>query len=240
MANIGNSSRSAAPVRFSPLLHSARFMVTSSAMDNLPVTGLPEIAFVGRSNAGKSTAINTLCQQRQLAFASKTPGRTQHINFFAVGPKEHPSGLLVDLPGYGYAAVGKADKKRWQLFLAQYLAERGPLVGLILLADSRLGLTDIDLSLLEFMAPASVPLHVLLTKADKLNRQEGQRAAQAARDQLAQHAQAVGMTAPISLQLFSATRLSGIETASQLIESWLEDAVRHSHDEAHDIKADPA
>ncbi|MEW6558619.1 ribosome biogenesis GTP-binding protein YihA/YsxC [Thiomonas bhubaneswarensis] len=209
-------------------------------MDNLPVTGLPEIAFVGRSNAGKSTAINTLCQQRQLAFASKTPGRTQHINFFAVGPKEHPSGLLVDLPGYGYAAVGKADKKRWQLFLAQYLAERGPLVGLILLADSRLGLTDIDLSLLEFMAPASVPLHVLLTKADKLNRQEGQRAAQAARDQLAQHAQAVGMTAPISLQLFSATRLSGIETASQLIESWLEDAVRHSHDEAHDIKADPA
>ncbi len=221
MANIGNSSRSAAPVRFSPLLHSARFLVTSSAMDNLPTTGLPEIAFVGRSNAGKSTAINTLCQQRQLAFASKTPGRTQHINFFAVGPKDQPSGLLVDLPGYGYAAVAKTDKKRWQLFLAHYLAERGPLVGLVLLADSRLGLTDIDLSLLEFMAPASVPLHVLLTKADKLNRQEGQRAAQAARDQLAQHAQAVGMTAPISLQLFSATKLTGIEAASQLIESWL-------------------
>ena len=221
MANIGNSSRSVAPVRFSPLLHSARFMVTSSNMDNLPVTGLPEIAFVGRSNAGKSTAINTLCQQRQLAFASKTPGRTQHINFFAVGPKDKPSGLLVDLPGYGYAAVAKTDKKRWQLFLAQYLAERGPLVGLILLADSRLGLTDIDLSLLEFMAPASVPLHVLLTKSDKLNRQEGQRAAQAARDQLAQHAQVVGMTAPISLQLFSATKHTGIEGASQLIESWL-------------------
>jgi len=196
-------------------------MVTSSAMDNLPHTGLPEIAFVGRSNAGKSTAINTLCQQRQLAFASKTPGRTQHINFFAVGPKDKPSGLLVDLPGYGYAAVAKTDKKRWQLFLAQYLAERGPLVGLILLADSRLGLTDIDLSLLQFMAPASVPLHVLLTKSDKLNRQEGQRAAQAARDQLARHAQAVGMTAPISLQLFSATKHTGIEAASQLIESWL-------------------
>lgn len=221
MANIGNSSRSAAPVRFSPLLHSARFMVTSSSTDNLPRTDLPEIAFVGRSNAGKSTAINTLCQQRQLAFASKTPGRTQHINFFAVGPKDRPSGLLVDLPGYGYAAVGKTDKRRWQLFLAQYLAGRAPLVGLILLADARLGLTDIDLSLLDFMAPASVPLHVLLTKADKLNRQEGQRAAQAARDRLAQHAQAVGMTAPISLQLFSATRLQGIEAASQLIESWL-------------------
>ena len=134
--------------------------------------------------------------------------------------------MLVDLPGYGYAAVAKTDKKRWQLFLAQYLAERGPLVGLILLADSRLGLTETDLSLLAFMAPASVPLHVLLTKADKLNRQEGQRAAQAARDQLAQHAQAVGMTAPISLQLFSATKLSGVESASQLIESWLEEAAR--------------
>lgn len=241
MANIGNSSRSTpSQVRFSPLLHSARFLVTSSSMENLPVTGLPEIAFVGRSNAGKSTAINTLCQQRQLAFASKTPGRTQHINFFAVGPKEHPSGLLVDLPGYGYAAVAKTDKKRWQLFLAQYLAERGPLVGLILLADSRLGLTETDLSLLAFMAPASVPLHVLLTKADKLNRQEGQRAAQAARDQLAQHAQAVGMTAPISLQLFSATRLSGIETASQLIESWLEEAARPTPDDPQDLRADPA
>jgi len=221
MANIGNSSRSAPPVRFSPLLHSARFLVTSSAMDNLPATGVPEIAFVGRSNAGKSTAINTLCQQRQLAFASKTPGRTQHINFFAVGPRQQPSGLLVDLPGYGYAAVAKADKRRWQRFLAQYLAERASLVGLILLADSRLGLTDIDLSLLDFMAPAGVPLHVLLTKADKLNRQQGQQAAQRARDQLAQHAQQVGMTAPISLQLFSATRLIGVEAASQWIESAL-------------------
>ena len=221
MANIGNSSRSAAPVRFSPLLHSARFLTTSSAMDNLPVTGLPEIAFVGRSNAGKSTAINALCQQRQLAFASKTPGRTQHINFFAVGPRDKPSGLLVDMPGYGYAAVAKTDKTRWQRFLAQYLAERGALVGLILLADSRLGLTEHDLTLLDFIAPASVPLHVLLTKADKLNRQQGQRAAQAVRDQLAQHAQAVGMTAPISLQLFSATTHIGIEAASQQIEGWL-------------------
>lgn len=221
MANIGNSSRSAAAVRFSPLLHTARFLVTSSALENLPTLGLPEIAFVGRSNAGKSTAINTLCQQRQLAFASKTPGRTQHINFFAVGPKDRPVGLLVDLPGYGYAAVAKSDKQRWQRFLASYLAERAPLVGLILLADSRLGLTELDLSLLDFIAPAAVPLHVLLTKADKLNRQQRQRAAQAARDQLAKQAQAVGMTAPVSLQLFSATRLIGIEAASQTIETWL-------------------
>jgi len=237
MANIGNSSRSAPAVRFSPLLHSARFFVTSSAMDNLPDTGVPEIAFVGRSNAGKSTAINTLCQQRQLAFASKTPGRTQHINFFAVGPRQRPSGLLVDLPGYGYAAVAKADKQRWQRFLAQYLAERAPLVGLILLADARLGLTDIDLSLLDFMAPASVPLHVLLTKADKLNRQQGQRAAQSARDQLAQHAQRAGMTAPISLQLFSATRFTGVEAASQWIESHLAQAQQAPLPDAHTAAA---
>lgn len=221
MTNIGNSSRSAAPVRFSPLLHTARFLTTSSALTNLPATGLPEIAFVGRSNAGKSTAINTLCQQRQLAFASKTPGRTQHINFFAVGPRDRPVGLLVDLPGYGYAAVAKTEKKRWQQFLAQYLAERGALVGLILLADSRLGLTEHDLALLDFIAPAGVPLHVLLTKADKLSRQQGLRAAQAVRDQLARHAQAAGMTAPISLQLFSATARIGIEAASRQIEDWL-------------------
>lgn len=224
MTNIGNSSKARPPVRFSPLLHSARFLVTSSAVDNLPAPGLPEIAFVGRSNAGKSTAINTLCQQRQLAFASKTPGRTQHINFFAVGPKDRPVGLLVDLPGYGYAAVGKSDKQRWQRFLAQYLAERGSLVGLILLADSRLGLTKHDLTLIDFIAPAAVPLHVLLTKADKLSRQQGLRAAQAARDQIARHAQAAGLTAPISLQLFSATALTGIEEASELIESWLAQA----------------
>lgn len=226
-------------MRFSPLLHSARFMVTSSSMENLPVTGLPEIAFVGRSNAGKSTAINTLCQQRQLAFASKKPGRTQHINFFAVGPKDQPTGLLVDLPGYGYAAVAKTDKARWQRFLAQYLAERGPLVGLILLADSRLGLTEHDLTLLDFMAPAGVPLHVLLTKADKLSRQQGLRAAQITRDQLARHAQAVGMTAPISLQLFSATAHTGIESASQQIESWLHDAPRPPEQEPGPADAAP-
>ena len=109
--------------------HTARFFTTAAQLDQLPGHDLPEIAFVGRSNAGKSTAINTVAQQRQLAFASKTPGRTQHINLFAVGPREAPDALWADLPGYGYAAVERAAKLRWQKVRADYLALRRNLAG---------------------------------------------------------------------------------------------------------------
>ncbi|MFN5699402.1 MAG: ribosome biogenesis GTP-binding protein YihA/YsxC, partial [Betaproteobacteria bacterium] len=104
--------------------HTARFLTTASRLDQLPSTELPEIAFVGRSNAGTSTAINTLAQQKRLAFASKTPGRTQHINLFAVGPKDEPNALWADLPGYGYAAVERDAKLRWQKVMADYLELR--------------------------------------------------------------------------------------------------------------------
>ena len=104
--------------------HTARFLTTASQLDQLPATELPEIAFVGRSNAGKSTAINRLAQQKRLAFASRTPGRTQHINLFEVGPKDAPDALFADLPGYGYAAVERAAKLRWQEVMADYLAQR--------------------------------------------------------------------------------------------------------------------
>ena len=109
--------------------HTARFLTTASRLDQLPATELPEIAFVGRSNAGKSTAINTLAQQRRLAFASKTPGRTQHINLFEVGPKDAADALFADLPGYGYAAVERGAKLRWQQVMAEYLEVRRSLSG---------------------------------------------------------------------------------------------------------------
>ena len=133
--------------------HTARFLTTASRLDQLPAHELPEIAFVGRSNAGKSTAINTLAQQRQLAYASKTPGRTQHINLFEVGPKDAPQAYWADLPGYGYAAVAKAAKVRWQEVMADYLRVRRNLACVVQMVDSRHGFTDHDRQLLNFVAP---------------------------------------------------------------------------------------
>src|SRR6476659_10837405 len=133
--------------------HTARFLTTASQLDQLPTHELPEIAFVGRSNAGKSTAINVLTQQKRLAFASKTPGRTQHINLFALGPKDAPDALFADLPGYGYAAVARSAKERWQQVMADYLEIRRSLAGVVLMVDARLGFTDLDRRLLEFVAP---------------------------------------------------------------------------------------
>ena len=160
--------------------HTARFLTTASQLDQLPQIELPEIAFVGRSNAGKSTAINVLTQQKRLAFASKTPGRTQHINLFELGPKTAPDTLFADLPGYGYAAVARGAKLRWQQVMADYLEVRRSLAGVVLMVDSRLGFTDLDKQLLDFVAPrvsnGAVRLLVLLTKADKLNRREANEA----------------------------------------------------------------
>src|SRR5450631_1426526 len=168
--------------------HTARFRTTASQLDQLPATELPEIAFVGRSNAGKSTAINLLTQQTRLAFASKTPGRTQHINLFELGPKLAADALFADLPGYGYAAVERNAKLRWQEVMAEYLAVRRSLSAIVVLVDSRLGFTDIDLKLLEFVAPrlanGSVKLLALLTKVDKLNRRDAAAALQSASDVL--------------------------------------------------------
>ena len=185
--------------------HSARFLTTASRLDQLPASELPEIAFVGRSNAGKSTAINRLAQQKRLAFASRTPGRTQHINLFEVGPKDAPDALFADLPGYGYAAVERAAKLRWQEVMADYLQWRRPLHGVVLMIDSRLGFTDLDRRLLDLMAPrlanGEVRLLALLTKADKLNRREAQAALQAAQAVLAEVATE---GADIGVTLFSA------------------------------------
>jgi len=187
----------------------------------MPDLGLPEVAFVGRSNAGKSSAINALAQHRRLAFASKTPGRTQHINLFALGPAEEPDAIWVDLPGYGFAAVERGAKQRWQAVVADYLAQRQQLAGLVLLIDARHGVTALDQQLLDYVWPrvssGEVRLLVLLTKADKVNRRDGQRA-------LAQAQQVLGAMATedsdIGVALFSALSGDGLDDAAQALREW--------------------
>jgi GTP-binding protein len=201
--------------------HTARFLTTASRLDQLPGGELPEIAFVGRSNAGKSTAINTLAQQRRLAFASRTPGRTQHINLFDLGPRQAPDSLWADLPGYGYAAVERAAKLRWQQVMAEYLHSRRNLHGVVLMVDSRLGFTDLDRSLLELITPrvqgGQVRLLTLLTKADKLNRREAQQALASSQAVLAD---ASSESADIGVALFSALSRQGLADAAQAVHQW--------------------
>lgn len=202
--------------------HGARFLTTASQLDQLPQGDLPEFAFVGRSNAGKSTAINALAQRRQLAFASKTPGRTQHINLFALGPKDEPDAYLADLPGYGYATVERTAKLRWQAVMADYLAVRRNLAGVVLLVDSRLGFTPLDRQLLDFVAPrvstGEVKLLVLLTKADKLGKREQAAAQQTAQDGLADLATEA---ADVGLLLFSAPKRQGLEDLAETVHGWI-------------------
>lgn len=194
-------------------MHTARFLTTAAQLHHLPPLQLPEIAFVGRSNAGKSTCINTLTQQRQLAFASKKPGRTQHINLFALGRQNLQDAVLADLPGYGYAAVPKDDKIRWQRVMANYLVSRENLIGVVMLCDPRLGLTELDETLLEVIRPRveqGLKFLVLLTKADKLTRSEGAKALSIAR------LNAGGG----EVKLFSALKRNGLEETAQLLWQW--------------------
>ena len=201
--------------------HTARFVTTASQLDQLPVSELPEIAFVGRSNAGKSTAINTLAQQRRLAFASRTPGRTQHINLFALGPKDAPDAHFADLPGYGYAAVARDAKLRWQQVMAEYIEVRRSLSGIVLMIDARLGFTELDRRLLALAVPrianGAVRLLVLLTKADKLSRKEADASLRQASGLLGEVATDAS---DIGVVLFSALNRRGLEDVATTLYDW--------------------
>jgi GTP-binding protein len=195
-------------------LHTAKFLTTAPELHFLPALEVPEIAFVGRSNAGKSTCINTLTQQKQLAYASKKPGRTQHINLFSLGKQGVTDAVLADLPGYGYAAVPKQDKIRWQQVMANYLVTRENLMGIVLLCDPRHGLTELDEILLEVIRPRveeGLKFLVILTKADKLTRSEATKALAIMK------LQAGGG----EVRLFSATKRTGIEDVAQLLWQWV-------------------
>jgi GTP-binding protein len=197
-----------------PLRH-AEFLITAADWPQLPAGGAPEVAFAGRSNAGKSSAINALTQRTRLAFVSKTPGRTQHINFFRL-----PSGaLLADLPGYGYAEVPAAMRRHWQRFIARYLAERAPLIGLVLIMDARHPLTELDSQMLDWFLPSGRPVHILLAKCDKLATGEQRRVLDAVHKALTESYG--GRTAQIAVQLFSATQRVGVAEAERAVESWL-------------------
>lgn len=191
--------------------HQARFLTSAAKLEQSPPDTGAEVAFAGRSNAGKSSAINALCQQKSLARTSKTPGRTQLLNFFALDAEHR----LVDLPGYGYAKVAEKIKLQWQAELAAYLEQRKSLRGVILLADVRHPLKEFDLQMLEWSSRIQLPVHLLLTKADKLKRG-------AAANSLQQVKRALREINGIhTVQLFSALKHQGIDQVHAVLDKWL-------------------
>jgi GTP-binding protein len=183
----------------------ATFLASSASAADLPPPGPPEIAFAGRSNVGKSSAINALLGRRRLAFTSKTPGRTQTINFFCLGD----SARLVDLPGYGFARVPKAMRAQWQALVSAYVGSRETLAGVVAIMDARHPLTPLDVQLLEFLKGAR--LLVLLSKADKLTRPQQAATLEKVRSALRAH-----------VMLFSSVTRQGVDECRSLLEHWLE------------------
>ncbi len=188
----------------------ARSTTSAVGLDDCPADSLREVAFAGRSNAGKSSAINALTNQNRLARTSKTPGRTQLINFFELGDHRY----LVDLPGYGYAQVPLSVKGQWEEHLNLYLNQREALAGLVLLTDVRHAFKDFDMMMIDWSHQSNMPVHVLLTKADKLTRGAAQNALLGARRQLAQYPNA-------SLQLFSSMTRFGIPELEATLDRWM-------------------
>ena len=186
----------------------ARFLISAAAAAQFPADNGAEVAFVGRSNAGKSTAINAITQRHGLARTSKTPGRTRLLNFFELGPLQR----IVDLPGYGYATGPEDERRSWQP-LIDSLRERSSLRGLFMIVDSRRGLTDGDRTLLQWAAAAQLWVHVLLSKADKLSRGEAAQVLKATQAELDGHA---------TVQLFSVPAKAGIEDARRVLTAWLD------------------
>ena len=187
------------------------FLTTVAKLRDAPGDAVAEVAFVGRSNAGKSSAINTLAGKTRLAYVSKTPGRTQHLNYFSVAPDRY----FVDLPGYGFAKVPEDVRKQWDVLLGPYLQTREPLKGLVVIMDSRRPLTEMDWQMLEWFAPTGRPVHVLLSKADKLSRQEQTKTLRQVKADLAE------LGCPVSVQLFSSLKRSGVAEAAGVLKRWL-------------------
>lgn len=195
------------------LFQNAKFFTTVNHLKDLPDTPA-EIAFVGRSNAGKSSAINTLTNHVRLAYVSKTPGRTQHINFFEL----ENGNFMVDLPGYGYAQVPEAIRTHWVKLLGDYLQQRRQLIGLILIMDSRHPLKALDIQMLDFFHITSRPVHILLSKADKLSKNDQIRTLAAVKKSLKPYTE----RQKISVQLFSSLKKQGMDEVNQVVGSWFD------------------
>ncbi|WP_222565318.1 ribosome biogenesis GTP-binding protein YihA/YsxC [Novilysobacter antarcticus] len=197
-----------------PLIR-AQYLLAAHTPAQLPPDGGFEVAFAGRSNAGKSSALNAICQQNALARVSKTPGRTQQLVFFELPPSTDR--YLVDLPGYGFAKVPKDLQAHWQAFLDRYFRTREALKGLVVVMDIRHPLKDYDKQMLEYAVSRDLPAHAILTKADKLSRgAQGTALLEVRKALKAEHGDAV------SAQLFSGESKLGVDEARRVIEGWLE------------------
>ncbi|MEE9336628.1 MAG: ribosome biogenesis GTP-binding protein YihA/YsxC [Methylococcaceae bacterium] len=190
--------------------HQAKFMLSASKLSEAPEDQGKEVAFAGRSNAGKSSAINTLTRQNSLARISKTPGRTQLLNFFEIDETRK----IVDLPGYGYAKVPLAVKKQWHQMMENYLHKRKALCGIILMMDIRHPLTDFDMQMIEWCEHTQLPLHILLTKADKLNYGAAKNTLFKVQKELSD------IEVDVTLQLFSSLKKTGIADAHHMLDQW--------------------
>ena len=195
------------------LFQNAKFFTTVNHLKDLPNTSA-EIAFVGRSNAGKSSAINTLTNHVRLAYVSKTPGRTQHINFFEL----ENGNFMVDLPGYGYAQVPEAIRAHWVKLLGDYLQQRRQLIGLILIMDSRHPLKALDIQMLDFFHITGRPVHILLSKADKLSKNDQIKTLAAVKKSLKPYTE----RQKISVQRFSSLKKQGMDEVNQVVSSWFD------------------
>ena len=196
------------------LFQQAVFLTTVAHLRDMPQDSLCEVAFAGRSNAGKSSAINTLAGRVRLAYVSKTPGRTQHLNYFTLADGKY----FVDLPGYGYAKAPEAVRSQWDGLIGPYLTQRKQLVGLVVIMDSRRPLTDLDIKLIDWFRPTGRPIHILLSKSDKLSRQEQTKTLRSVKAELSTW----GDAALYSVQLFSSLKKTGVEEAETVLAKWLE------------------
>lgn len=214
-----------------PLFQQAVFLTTVAHLRDLPQDSIREVAFAGRSNAGKSSAINTLAGRVRLAYVSKTPGRTQHLNYFTLAEGKY----FVDLPGYGYAKAPEAIRSQWEGLIGPYLSKRDQLAGLVVIMDIRRPMTDLDLKLIDWFRPTGRPIHILLSKADKLSRQEQTKALRSVKAEVATW----GDAALYSVQLFSSLKKTGVEDAESVLAGWLDIEMKKKENKGPPDKGGP-
>ena len=213
-----------------PLFQQATFLTTVAHLRDLPTDAIREVAFAGRSNAGKSSAINTLSGRVRLAYVSKTPGRTQHLNYFTLADGKY----FVDLPGYGYAKAPAEIRAQWEGLIGPYLSKREQLAGLVVIMDCRRPLTDLDRRLIDWFRPTGRPIHILLSKADKLSRQEQTKVLRGVQAELAGWGEGL-----YSVQLFSSLKKTGIEEAERVLAGWLDIGVLETENKGPPEKGSP-
>lgn len=214
-----------------PLFQQAVFLTTVANLRDLPQDSVREVAFAGRSNAGKSSAINTLAGRVRLAYVSKTPGRTQHLNYFTLADGKY----FVDLPGYGYAKAPEAIRSQWEGLIGPYLSRREQLAGLVVIMDIRRPMTDLDIKLIDWFRPTGRPIHILLSKADKLSRQEQTKALRSVKAEVATW----GDAELYSVQLFSSLKKAGVEECEGVLAGWLDIEIKPKENKGPPDKGGP-